>query len=249
MGWVPHPHEPLVFSRKGGKARISTGIGCCSLPPALLALTLLTGCKPVGPTTIVPATKLPRPTRKLAHPRSRPAAQPGRRRLAAAIALRWNAARQMVGDLPGPAAQPTRRAHRPDNQSLRQALETYLAARDQVSRGPRPALYPTLSAGPSVSASTSRRTVPPTRTGKPTTYNDLVISPARQVGSRISGAASAAPSRPPRSNAQASAADTGQHRPQPSRRDGRRLLPVARPRCRDQAARRHRRRPRATSST
>jgi NodT family efflux transporter outer membrane factor (OMF) lipoprotein len=60
------------------------------------------------------------------------------------------------------------------NQSLRQALETYLAARDQVAAA-RSALYPTLSAGPSVSRNDISANGPSYSAGKPTTYTDLSI--------------------------------------------------------------------------
>ena len=59
--------------------------------------------------------------------------------------------------------------------SLRQALETYLAARDQVSAA-RANLYPTLSAGPSISrdrVSANRPLAPP---GSATAYDDFVIA-------------------------------------------------------------------------
>jgi NodT family efflux transporter outer membrane factor (OMF) lipoprotein len=61
-----------------------------------------------------------------------------------------------------------------DNQSLRQALETYLAARDQVAAA-RSALYPTLSAGPSVTREHISSNGPSYAAGKPTGYNDLIV--------------------------------------------------------------------------
>jgi NodT family efflux transporter outer membrane factor (OMF) lipoprotein len=61
-----------------------------------------------------------------------------------------------------------------NNQSLRQALETYLAARDQVAAA-RSALYPTFSAGPSVTREDISGNGPSYSAGKPTTYSDLVI--------------------------------------------------------------------------
>ena len=62
-----------------------------------------------------------------------------------------------------------------NNVQLRQALETYLAARDQVS-AVRANLYPTLSAGPSISrdkVSANRPLAPP---GTTTNYGDFVIA-------------------------------------------------------------------------
>src|ERR1035438_10345009 len=61
-----------------------------------------------------------------------------------------------------------------NNQTLRQALETYLAARDQITVA-RAALYPTLSAGPSISRNNVSANGPSYSPGKPTTYNDFVI--------------------------------------------------------------------------
>jgi NodT family efflux transporter outer membrane factor (OMF) lipoprotein len=61
-----------------------------------------------------------------------------------------------------------------DNQSLRQALETYLAARDQVAAA-RSALYPTLSAGPSVTRDHISSNGPSYAAGKPNGYNDLIV--------------------------------------------------------------------------
>ncbi len=62
----------------------------------------------------------------------------------------------------------------PFNQALRQALETYLAAEDQV-KSARPALYPKLSAGPSVARDNISANGPSFSPGKSTGYNDLVI--------------------------------------------------------------------------
>jgi NodT family efflux transporter outer membrane factor (OMF) lipoprotein len=62
-----------------------------------------------------------------------------------------------------------------NNVQLRQALETYLAAREQV-RAARANLYPTLSAGPSISRakiSSNEPLAPPTTR---TDYNDFVIT-------------------------------------------------------------------------
>jgi len=61
------------------------------------------------------------------------------------------------------------------NQGLRGALETYLAAQDQV-KAARSALYPTLSAGPSVSHDKLSLNRPLTGVGTPSNYNDLVLA-------------------------------------------------------------------------
>jgi NodT family efflux transporter outer membrane factor (OMF) lipoprotein len=61
------------------------------------------------------------------------------------------------------------------NQGLRQALETYLAAQDQV-KAARSALYPTLSAGPSVTHDKNSEHRPLVTASTATSYNDLVIA-------------------------------------------------------------------------
>jgi NodT family efflux transporter outer membrane factor (OMF) lipoprotein len=92
-----------------------------------------------------------------------------------------------------------------DNQSLRQALETYLAARDQVTAA-RSALYPTLSAGPSIARDNISKNGPSYSATKPTSYNDLVVggqaSWEPDFWGRIRRTVEAA-----RENSQASAAD------------------------------------------
>ena len=60
------------------------------------------------------------------------------------------------------------------NQALRQALEIYLAAQDQV-KSARAALFPTLSAGPSVTHDKNSAHRPLTTPSTVTNYNDLVI--------------------------------------------------------------------------
>ena len=92
-----------------------------------------------------------------------------------------------------------------DNQNLRQALETYLAARDQVAAA-RSALYPRLSAGPSVSRDHISKNGSSYAPTKPTSYNDLVVDGTASwepdFWGRIRRTVEAA-----RENSQASAAD------------------------------------------
>jgi hypothetical protein len=98
-----------------------------------------------------------------------------RRQLAAGLALRRHAPRQVVGDLPGPATQPTGRAHcRQHNQTLRQALENYLAARDQVSAA-RSGLFPTLSVGAGAQREKIADNSHSASTTKSNTYNDFTL--------------------------------------------------------------------------
>jgi NodT family efflux transporter outer membrane factor (OMF) lipoprotein len=92
-----------------------------------------------------------------------------------------------------------------DNQTLRQALETYLAARDQVTAA-RSALFPTLSATASVARNNVSQNGPSYASGKSNPYNDLIIAGQASwepdLWGRIRRTVEAA-----RSNAQASAAD------------------------------------------
>ena len=60
------------------------------------------------------------------------------------------------------------------NQGLRQALETYLAAQDQV-KSARSALFPTLSAGPSFTHEKLSKNRPLTGAATPSSYNDLEL--------------------------------------------------------------------------
>jgi NodT family efflux transporter outer membrane factor (OMF) lipoprotein len=92
------------------------------------------------------------------------------------------------------------------NQGLRGALETYLAARDQVAIA-RSALYPTLSAGPSVTHYKNSANKPLVTPATTTNYNDLILegqaSWEPDFWGRIRRTVEAA-----HANAQASAADT-----------------------------------------
>jgi NodT family efflux transporter outer membrane factor (OMF) lipoprotein len=92
-----------------------------------------------------------------------------------------------------------------NNPPLRQALETYLAARDQVTAA-RSAFFPTLSAAPSVAHEQVSKNGPDYAVTKSPTYNDLIIggqaSWEPDLWGRIRRTVESA-----RSNAQASAAD------------------------------------------
>lgn len=63
----------------------------------------------------------------------------------------------------------------PANQTLRAAVETYLAARDQVQVA-RADFYPTLSAGPSFSHNQLSRNRPLASSSSKSSYNDLVLA-------------------------------------------------------------------------
>jgi NodT family efflux transporter outer membrane factor (OMF) lipoprotein len=61
-----------------------------------------------------------------------------------------------------------------DNQALRQALESYLAARDQVA-AVRSTLFPTLSAGPGITHTQDSRNRPLASSSVKPSYNDLSL--------------------------------------------------------------------------
>jgi len=174
---------------------------------ALLALGFLAGCKPVGPNYNRPGYEAP-PAYKEAGastvvvPPPNPANGGG-----------WQPATPSDGMLRGkwweiyqdPQLNQLEERIATDNQSLRQALETYLAARDQVTAA-RSALYPTLSAGPSIARDNISKNGPSYSATKPTSYNDLVVggqaSWEPDFWGRIRRTVEAA-----RENSQASAAD------------------------------------------
>jgi NodT family efflux transporter outer membrane factor (OMF) lipoprotein len=173
---------------------------------ALLALVLLTGCKPVGPNYNRPGFDAP-PAYKEAGastvliPPPNPAGGG------------WQPATPSDGMLrdkwweiyQDPQLNQLEERIATNNQGLRQALETYLAARDQVTVA-RSALFPTVSAGPSVSRDHISKNGPDYAATKPTGYNDLVVDAQASwepdFWGRIRRTVEAA-----RENAQASAAD------------------------------------------
>ena len=142
----------------------------------LLALGLMAGCKPVGPNYNRPGYNAPSAYKEtgastLVVPPPNPAGGT------------WQPAHPSDGMLKGnwweiyQDQQLNRLEERidPNNVQLRQALETYLAARDQV-RVVRANFYPTLSLGSSdsrVKVSVNRPEAPP---GTPAQFTDLVIA-------------------------------------------------------------------------
>ena len=171
-----------------------------------LALTLLTGCKPVGPNYNRPGYEAPqayKETGATAVLQPPPAPAGGA----------WQPANPSDGLLRGkwweiyqdPQLNQLEERIAANNQTLRQALETYLAARDQITVA-RAAFYPTLSAGPSASRNKISANGPSYSPGKPTTYSDFALTGQASwepdFWGRIRRTVEAA-----RSNAQASAAD------------------------------------------
>jgi NodT family efflux transporter outer membrane factor (OMF) lipoprotein len=151
------------------------------LKPSLLlagltGLTLLAGCKPVGPNYNRPGFDAPAAYKESGAstaliPPPNPAGGG------------WQPATPSDGMLRGkwweiyqdPQLNQLEERIATNNQSLRQALETYLAAQDQVKVA-RSALFPTVSAGPSVTRDHISKNGPDYSATKPTGYNDLVVS-------------------------------------------------------------------------
>jgi NodT family efflux transporter outer membrane factor (OMF) lipoprotein len=162
----------LFFRRNGGSPRTSTTL----VFVALASLTLLTACKPVGPNYNRPAYDAPAVYKEgsataVLQPPPTPAGGS------------WQPASPSDGMLRGkwweiyqdPQLNRLEDRIATDNQSLRQALETYLAARDQVTAA-RSALYPRFSAGVSASRNDISVNGPSFSAGKPTTYSDFSVA-------------------------------------------------------------------------
>jgi NodT family efflux transporter outer membrane factor (OMF) lipoprotein len=176
----------------------------------LLALTLFTGCKPVGPNYNRPGFEAPAAYKETGAstavvPPPNPAGGGWQKANPSDGMLRgkwWEIYQDpqlnQLEEKISPNGQP-------NNQALRQAMETYLAARDQVKVA-RSAFFPTLSAGPSISRDTISKNGPSYSPGKLTTYNDFQLTGQASwepdFWGRIRRTVEAA-----RENAQASAAD------------------------------------------
>jgi NodT family efflux transporter outer membrane factor (OMF) lipoprotein len=141
----------------------------------LFALGLLTACKPVGPNYKQPAYEAP-PVYKEA---GAPAVVVPPPNLAGGS---WKTSDPSDGMLRGkwweiyndPQLNQLEEQVTPRNQSLRAALETYLAARDQVSIA-RADFYPTLSAGPNISRDRVSANRPLAVAGTTTDYGDFQL--------------------------------------------------------------------------
>jgi NodT family efflux transporter outer membrane factor (OMF) lipoprotein len=142
----------------------------------LLALGLLAGCKPVGPNYNRPGYDAPTVYKEtgasaVVVPPPNPAGGG------------WQPATPSDGMLRGkwwevyqdPQLNKLEERIATENQGLRQALETYLAARDQVSAA-RANLYPTLSASPSISRDHPSSNGPSYSTTRGGSYNDFSLA-------------------------------------------------------------------------
>ena len=170
------------------------------------ALILLAGCKPAGPNYNRPGYEAPpayKESGAIAVLQPPPAPAGGA----------WQPANPSDGLLRGkwweiyqdPQLNQLEERIAANNQTLRQALETYLAARDQITVA-RATFFPTLSAGPSAQREKVSANGPSFSAGKPATYNDFLLTGQASwepdFWGRIRRTVEAA-----RSNAQASAAD------------------------------------------
>jgi NodT family efflux transporter outer membrane factor (OMF) lipoprotein len=146
---------------------------------ALLILIPLSGCKPVGPNYSRPTYTAP-PTYKETGASSvqvplTPPPNPN--------GGGWQPATPSDGMLKGkwwevyqdPQLNQLEERIAGYNQGLRQALNTYLAAQDQA-KAARSALYPTLSAGPSVTHDKESQHRPLVTPSTATNYNDLILA-------------------------------------------------------------------------
>ena len=160
--------------------RFAPGFGYRSVVRAssvagLLAIGLMAGCKPVGPNYNRPGYNAPSAYKESGASTVVPPPNPA--------AGTWTAANPSDGMLKGnwweiyndPQLNRLEERIDPNNVRLRQALETYLAARDQVI-AVRAGFYPTLSTGGSMSrvkVSPNRPIAPP---GGSTLFGDFVIA-------------------------------------------------------------------------
>ncbi len=170
------------------------------LVPALL----LTACKPVGPNYSRPAYQAPAAYKETGASTVVPPPAPA--------GGAWQPANPSDGLLRGkwweiyqdPQLNQLEERIEANNQTLRQALETYLAARDQITVA-RAQLYPSLSAGTSAARNHVSQNGP-SYNGKFTGYGDLQLSAQASwepdLWGRVRRTVEAA-----RSNALASAAD------------------------------------------
>lgn len=153
------------------------GPRCASVSIATIGLiiALLSGCKPVGPNYQKPSFTAPNVYKETGAPSVVPPPAP--------IDGSWKPASPSDGMLKGKwwevysDQQLNQLEERiaTNNFSLRQAMENYLAARDQMV-ATRASLYPTLSAGPGISHSQNSRNRPLVSSTTKSSYNDLVLS-------------------------------------------------------------------------
>ncbi|HWE86924.1 MAG TPA: efflux transporter outer membrane subunit [Terracidiphilus sp.] len=137
-------------------------------------MCLVAGCKPVGPNYHKPDFTAPPAYKETGAPSVAPPPNPADGG--------WKPATPSDGMLRGkwwevfndPQLNQYEERAASVNQQLRQAMETYLAARDQVAAA-RANLYPTLSAGPGFAHTGASHNRPLAQAATPTSYNDLTL--------------------------------------------------------------------------
>ncbi len=190
----------IGFGRGAGGARVAVaGV-------AMAGLALLAGCKPVGPDYRRPTSTAPPAYKETGSPSvvvPPPSPQGGS----------WQPASPSDGMLRGkwwevyrdPQLNRLEERIATDNQGLRQAMETYLAARDQIAIA-RANLFPTLAAGAGFSHDKLSSHRPLASATGHTSYNDMTLegqgSWEPDFWGRVRRSVEAA-----HANAQASAAD------------------------------------------
>ena len=156
------------MARAGGKA-----LG------ALAAVLALSGCKPMGPNYNRPVYTAPPAYKSAAADGASSVVAPPPNPTGGA----WQPASPSDGMVRGkwweiyrdPQLNQLEARIVTENQSLRSAVETYLAARDQIAAA-RAAFYPTLSAGPSVAHQKLSAHRPLSTSTGSRNYNDLVLA-------------------------------------------------------------------------
>jgi len=157
--------------RTRGLGRLTRSLG----PLVPWSLILFTGCKPVGPDYNRPGYNAPSVYKEAGASTVTPPPNPS--------GGAWQPANPSDGMLKGkwweiyqdPQLNQLEERIATNNVQLKQALETYLAARDQV-RAARANLYPTLSASVSPEAGKYSANEPLWNKANPTTYTDLTIA-------------------------------------------------------------------------
>lgn len=143
---------------------------------ALAVLVAMAGCKPVGPDYSRPNTTAPAAYKEMGAASVVPPPNP-------AGGGSWQPASPSDGMLRGKWWEIYNDADlnrleelvTPQNQTLRAAMETYLAARDQVKIA-RASFFPTLSAGPGFAHDKVSAHRPLATATSPTSYNDLTLT-------------------------------------------------------------------------
>lgn len=157
------------------KRRLFSGTMAWFIPCCLVPGLLLAGCKPVGPNYNRPGYTAPPAYKEVGATSVVPPPNPQ--------GGAWQPANPSDGMLKGkwwqiyqdPQLDKLEERVESTNVQLRQAMETYLAAQAQV-RAVRADLYPTLSAGPSISRDRISANRPLAQPGGQTTSGDFVIA-------------------------------------------------------------------------